>query len=88
LAFFSVWIGMNDHRDIDQLLAGDTGDTGCAAGFEVLDEWVEEELSGGDPSRSMPGLAAHLRSCPACRLDYRGLLDAAERLGDADPSTA
>ena len=82
---------MNDHRDIDELLAddaGDTGDAGCAAGFEVLHEYVEEELSGGEPSRSRPGLAAHLRSCPACRLDYRGLLDAAQRLGDADPFTA
>jgi len=79
---------MNDHRDIDELLAGDIGDAGCAAGFEVLHEYVEEELSGGEPARSRPGLAAHLRSCPACRDDYRGLLDAARRLGNADPFTA
>jgi predicted anti-sigma-YlaC factor YlaD len=77
---------MNGDRDLDELLAGDPVDAGCAAGFEVLHEYVEEQLGGGEPSRTEPGLAAHLRSCPACREDYRGLLEASEQFGDARPS--
>ena len=78
---------MNSHRDIEELLATDTVDAGCSASFEVLHHYVEAELAGDEPASSLPGLAAHLRSCPACREDYRGLLDAAERFGEADPST-
>lgn len=78
---------MNIPRDVDALLPVDAVDAGCDAGFEVLHQYVEEELSGGQPAHTQPGLAAHLRSCPACREDYRGLLDAAARFGDADPFT-
>ncbi len=77
---------MNSHRDIDELLAADSLDAGCAAGFEVLHQYVDAELAGDEPARSLPGIAAHLRSCPACREDYRGLLDAAARFGEADPT--
>ena len=77
---------MNDDRQLDDLLRADDLDAGCAAGFEVLHEYVESELSGGDPARELPGLAAHLLACPACREDYRGLRDAAERFGNAGPS--
>ena len=37
-------------------------------------------------ARSHPGLAAHLVSCPACRQDYLGLVEAAETFGDAGPA--
>ncbi|WP_407342759.1 hypothetical protein [Pengzhenrongella phosphoraccumulans] len=77
---------MNDDRQLDDLLRADDLDAGCAAGFEVLHEYVESELAGGDPARELPGLAAHLLACPACREDYRGLRDAAERFGNAGPS--
>jgi anti-sigma factor RsiW len=77
---------MNKPRDIDALLAADTVDAGCAAGFEVLHQYVDAELSGRDPARQQPGLAAHLRSCPACREDYLGLLEAARCFGEPDPS--
>jgi len=76
---------MNEDRGLDELLAADPVDAGCAAGFEVLHEYVEEELEGGQPAHAHPGLAAHLRSCPACREDYRGLLEASEQFGDAQP---
>jgi len=61
---------MKTPRDIDALLP---------------DNSVDEELSGGDPATSQPGLAAHISSCPACREDYRGLRDAAALFGDAEP---
>jgi predicted anti-sigma-YlaC factor YlaD len=77
---------MNKPTDIDALLAADAVDAGCAAGFEVLHRYVEAELAGLDPARQQPGLAAHLRSCPACREDYLGLLEAARCFSDVDPS--
>lgn len=77
---------MNEDRQLDDLLRAEDLDAGCAAGFEVLHQYIETELGGGDPGREHPGLAAHLRACPACREDYRGLRDAAERFGDAGPS--
>ena len=76
---------MKTPRDIDALLPDNSVDAGCAAGFELLHQYVDEELSGGDPAISQPGLAAHIGSCPACREDYRGLRDAAALFGDAEP---
>jgi len=75
---------MTQPRDIDHLLAIDVVDAGCAAGFEILHVYVESELAGGDPAREFSGLAAHLRSCSACREDYLGLLEASRRFGAED----
>lgn len=79
---------MNSDRglDVDAMLAADSVDTGCAAGFEILHRYVEEELVGGEPARAHPGVAAHLESCPACRQDYLGMIEAAQMFGDARPS--
>ncbi len=74
---------MNRPRDIDELLSVEEVDAGCAASFEVLHEYVEAELAGHDPAAQLPGLAAHLRSCPACRDDYLGLLEAVRQFGDS-----
>ena len=42
---------MNADEEIFELLEAETVDAGCAAGFEVLHQYVESELSGGDPER-------------------------------------
>jgi hypothetical protein len=78
---------MNGPPDFEGLFGSDPDDVdaGCAAGFEVLHRYVESELSGGDPAHELPGLAAHLRRCPACREDYEGLLESAGRFGDVGP---
>ena len=34
---------------------------------------------------SYPGTAIHLRSCPGCRADHDGLLEAARRFADRPP---
>jgi hypothetical protein len=48
-------------------LLGPTGpEIGCEECFERLDEYVE--------GRPVPGMAAHLEGCPACREDYESLL--------------
>jgi hypothetical protein len=59
--------------NLDELLSADPEDPGCEATLEVFDLHVELELSGVDAATRFPGAVAHLRSCPACRLDYEGL---------------
>jgi predicted anti-sigma-YlaC factor YlaD len=77
---------VNHEPDLDAMLRAESVDAGCAAGFEVLHRYVEEELAGGQAAQSHPGLAAHLQSCPACRQDYLGMVEAAEMFGDAGPA--
>ena len=47
-------------------LLGPTGpEVSCEECFERLDEYVE--------GSAVPGMAAHLEGCPACREDYESL---------------
>ena len=55
------------------------GDAGCTAGEDILDVFVDLELAGQDPAATYPGTAIHLRSCPGCRADHDGLLEATRR---------
>jgi hypothetical protein len=68
---------MTDKITLEELLHSDSADPGCEAGFEIIDQYVELEVAGRDAAAQYPGLAAHLRSCPACRVDHDGILDAA-----------
>jgi predicted anti-sigma-YlaC factor YlaD len=47
------------------LLGPTDPEIGCEECFERLDEYVE--------GRIVPGMAAHLEGCPACREDYQSL---------------
>jgi predicted anti-sigma-YlaC factor YlaD len=76
---------MSDHRQLDELLRARDGDAGCSAGEDILDAYVELELAGEDPERVYPGTAIHLQSCPGCRIDHDGLLEAAGRFSDVKP---
>jgi hypothetical protein len=49
-----------------------------------MDQYVEIELRGEDPSRRFPGTAIHLRVCAGCRADHDGVLEAARHLGDVE----
>ena len=71
--------------DLDELLRAKEGDAGCAAGVPIMDQYVELELRGEDPSVQFPGTAIHLRICPGCRADHDGVMEAARRLGDLEP---
>ena len=44
---------MSESRDLDRLLVVEDVDFGCAAGFAVLDQYVEAELSGGEDRKSV-----------------------------------
>ena len=76
---------MTDFRRLDELLRAEDGDAGCTAGEAILDAYVELEVAGEDPARVYPGTAIHLQSCPGCRADHDGLLEAALRFGDVKP---
>jgi predicted anti-sigma-YlaC factor YlaD len=76
---------MTDHLHLDALLRAKNGDAGCNAGEDILDAYVELELAGEDPARVYPGTAIHLQSCPGCRADHDGLLEAARRFADVRP---
>ena len=67
-------------KRLDDLLRAEDGDAGCAAGEDILDQYVELELRGEDPAAAFPGTAIHLRSCPGCQADHAGLREAAKRL--------
>jgi predicted anti-sigma-YlaC factor YlaD len=76
---------MADLRRLDELLRATDGDAGCTAGEGILDAYVELELAGEDPARVYPGTAIHLQSCPGCRGDHDGLLEAARRFSGVKP---
>jgi hypothetical protein len=79
-------VRMTDHRDLDELLRAQDGDAGCSAGEEILDAYVDLELAGEDPALVYPGTATHLQSCPGCRADHDGLLEAGRRFRDLNPA--
>lgn len=68
----------------DRLLGSGHEDSGCDAGFEVVDEYVEAVLRGDDVARLFPQVEAHLAGCPDCREDVEGMI-AALRLLRAPP---
>jgi hypothetical protein len=77
---------MTDDLRLEDLLRAEDGDAGCSAGEDILDAYVELELAGKDPAIVYPGTAIHLRSCPGCRADHDGLLEAARRFSDVEPA--
>jgi hypothetical protein len=68
---------MTEQPDVKQLLGrllGPAGpEVGCDECFDQLDRYVELELQGRDADAALPGLAAHLQGCPACREEYESL---------------
>jgi hypothetical protein len=68
--------------EIERMLGPSGPELGCDECFDVLDEYVELELHGGDADVAVPGMRAHLEGCPACREEHeslRALLAADER---------
>jgi hypothetical protein len=58
---------------LDRLLGPEGPEIGCDACFDELDRYVELKLAGADADAAVPGLAAHLAGCPACREEYESL---------------
>jgi hypothetical protein len=68
---------MTDPRTKNDLVArliGPEGpEIGCDECFEVLDRYVDLEVTGQDADAAVPGLRAHLEGCPACREEHDSL---------------
>ena len=65
---------MTERNDELKRLLGPPGpDIGCDGCFERLDEYVELELRPADADARIPGMAAHLAGCPACREEHQSL---------------
>ena len=76
---------MDENRRLDDLLRAVEGDAGCSVGQDILDAYVELELAGEDPARAFPGTAIHIQSCPGCRADHDGLLEARRGFAETKP---
>jgi hypothetical protein len=59
---------------LDRLLGPAEPEVSCDECFAQLDVYVDREVLTGNAEQAMPGLAAHLRGCPACREDHESLL--------------
>jgi hypothetical protein len=56
-----------------RLLGSGRPEIGCDECFAEIDRYVELELAGADAEAAVPGLAAHVVGCPACRDEYESL---------------
>jgi hypothetical protein len=59
---------------LNRLLGPGEPEVTCEQCFELLDQYVELELDGGDADARLPGMRAHLAGCPACHEDHESLL--------------
>jgi hypothetical protein len=59
---------------LNSLLGPGEPEITCQQCFELLDEYVELELSGTDADAEILGMRAHLSGCPACHEDHESLL--------------
>ena len=66
---------------IERLLGPKGPELSCEECFAELDRYVEAELAGRDPDATVPGMAAHLEGCPACREDHESLREFVAREG-------
>jgi hypothetical protein len=62
-----------ERNEIERLLGPEGPEVSCEQCFELLDQYVEEELAGADPDAAVPGMRTHLEGCPACREDHESL---------------
>ena len=60
-------------RPLERLLGPSEKEVSCETCFARLDEYVELERSGVEAEAQIPGFAAHLRGCPACRDEHESL---------------
>ena len=66
---------MNDHQlspVLRRLLGPGQPEVTCEVCFDELDRYVDLELTGAD-AEAAPGMAAHLRGCPACSEEHESL---------------
>ena len=67
---------MTDRDDelIGRLLGPEGPELTCEQCFDLLDRYVDLEVSGAAADEQVPGMRAHLEGCPACDEDHASLL--------------
>ncbi|HEV2815435.1 MAG TPA: hypothetical protein VGW10_19415 [Solirubrobacteraceae bacterium] len=60
---------------IARLLGPADPEVTCEECFELLDQYVDLEVTGQDADARLPGMRAHLEGCPACHEDHESLRD-------------
>ncbi len=69
-----------DREDLEKILMAVSHtheeEISCDECFELLDRFVEAELSGLDAARAMPLVEDHLQKCGDCREEFEALLGA------------
>ena len=63
-----------DRELIGRLLGPDGPELTCEQCFDLLDRYVDLEVSGAPADDQVPGMRAHLEGCPACDEDHASLL--------------
>jgi hypothetical protein len=65
----------HSHSDTIRRVLGPAGrELLCEECFELIDVYVDLELSGAPADARMPGMRAHLAGCPACSEEHASLL--------------
>jgi anti-sigma factor RsiW len=62
---------------MNDLLGPQGPEIGCEACFDLIDLYVDAELTGEDAEARVPGMRAHLDGCPACHEEYESLRELA-----------
>jgi predicted anti-sigma-YlaC factor YlaD len=80
-------------REIFKAVVGEIGDTheheklGCDECFELVDRFIEAELSGLTAAKAAPLVHEHLYICGECRDEFKALLDALQATEDPSSPT-
>ena len=67
---------MNGRSELDRFLRTDPREVSCGKAMEMLHIYAELTAAGGPAEEQYPGIAAHLRACGPCGVDFDGLLAA------------
>jgi hypothetical protein len=67
---------MTGRPELDRFLRTDPRDVGCDRAMEMLHVYAELAAAGEPVQQRYAGVAAHLRACGPCGVDFDGLLAA------------
>ncbi len=60
-------------RLVERLVGPSGPELSCDECFDLLDAYVELDLTSGEAAAAMPAMRAHLSGCSACRDDHDSL---------------
>lgn len=66
---------------LHHLLGPASPEVACDVCFAELDRYVDLEVDGAPAEAAVPGMAAHLRGCPACQEEHDSLVALLSRPG-------